>query len=139
MAVHDGARPLAGPALLAATLTAARAHGGAIPVVPVPGLLTTALEPVAGPVGAVQTPQAFRAEPLLAAYDAAARDGFEGTDTAACFTRYADGEVAAVPSSPLNLKITFPEDVALAGRLVGRAPGRAPGTGRPRTDAASRR
>jgi 2-C-methyl-D-erythritol 4-phosphate cytidylyltransferase len=23
-----------------------------------------------------------------------------------------------VPSSPLNLKITFPEDVALAGRLL---------------------
>jgi 2-C-methyl-D-erythritol 4-phosphate cytidylyltransferase len=118
VAVHDGARPLAGPALLAATLAAAREHGGAIPVVPVPGLLTTTLEPLAGTVGAVQTPQAFRAGPLLAAYDAAARDGFEGTDTAACYARHADGEVAAVPGSPLNLKITFPEDVALAGRLV---------------------
>jgi 2-C-methyl-D-erythritol 4-phosphate cytidylyltransferase len=118
VAVHDGARPLAGRALLAATLAAAREHGGAIPVVPVTGLVTTALDPLTGAVGTVQTPQAFRAEPLLAAYDAASRDGFEGTDTAACFTRHAGGDVAAVASSPLNLKITFPEDVALAGRLV---------------------
>jgi 2-C-methyl-D-erythritol 4-phosphate cytidylyltransferase len=118
VAVHDGARPLAGPGLLAATLAAAREHGGAIPVVPAHGLLTATLEPVAGPLGTVQTPQAFRAGPLLAAYDAARLDGFEGTDTAACFSRYAGGDVAAVPSSPLNLKITFPEDVALAGRLL---------------------
>src|SRR6266511_836084 len=32
----------------------------------------------------IQTPQAFRAAPLLDAYEAAARDGFAGTDTAAC-------------------------------------------------------
>ncbi|KRF35103.1 IspD/TarI family cytidylyltransferase [Nocardioides sp. Soil805] len=118
VAVHDGARPLAGGELFAATIAAAREHGGAIPVVPVVGLLTAALEPAAGPLGTVQTPQAFRAGPLLAAYDAARRDGFEGTDTAACFARYADGDVAAVPSSPLNVKITFPEDVVLAGRLL---------------------
>jgi 2-C-methyl-D-erythritol 4-phosphate cytidylyltransferase len=118
VAVHDGARPLAGAALFTATIASAREHGGAIPVVPVEGLLTTALDPVAGSLGTVQTPQAFRAGPLLEAYDAARDDGFEGTDTAACFARYADGDVAAVPGSPLNLKITFPEDVVLAGRLL---------------------
>ena len=37
VAIHDGARPLAGTALFEATLAAAREHGGAIPVVPVPG------------------------------------------------------------------------------------------------------
>lgn len=118
VAVHDGARPLAGGDLFTATIAAAREHGGAIPVVPVQGLLTSTLDPATGPLGTVQTPQAFRAGPLLAAYDAAARDDFEGTDTAACFTRYAGGDVATVPSGPLNLKITFPEDVALAARLV---------------------
>jgi 2-C-methyl-D-erythritol 4-phosphate cytidylyltransferase len=117
VAVHDGARPLAGGALFAATIAAAREHGGAIPVVAAEGLLTTGLAPVAGRLGTVQTPQAFRADPLLAAYDAAARDGFEGTDTAACFSRYG-GQVAAVASSPLNLKITFAEDVSLAARLL---------------------
>ena len=57
---------------------------------------------------------------LLAAYRAADADGFEGTDTASCLERYADVRVAAVASSPLNLKITFPEDVDLAARLSAR-------------------
>ena len=39
VAVHDGARPLAGPDLFAAVLAAAREHGGALPGRPAPGLL----------------------------------------------------------------------------------------------------
>jgi 2-C-methyl-D-erythritol 4-phosphate cytidylyltransferase len=118
VAIHDGARPLAGVALFEATLAAAREHGGAIPVVPVRGLLTTGLVPVAGPLGGVQTPQAFRADLLLAAHSAAAESGFEGTDTAAVLAEHGDHHIAAVASSPANLKITFPEDVALAERLL---------------------
>ncbi len=117
VAIHDGARPLAAPALFAAVLAAAREHGGAIPAAPQSGLLTSALRPVPGGLVGVQTPQAFRAAPLLAAYREAEADGFEGTDTAATFARYADGRVAAVLSGPLNLKITFPDDVGLAARL----------------------
>ena len=62
-----------------------------------PGLLGRDLRPVADDLVGVQTPQAFRAAPLLAAYRRAAADGFEGTDTAACFERYADLPVVAVP------------------------------------------
>jgi 2-C-methyl-D-erythritol 4-phosphate cytidylyltransferase len=116
VAVHDGARPLAGPALFEATIAAARERGGAIPVVPLRGLL--ALDGRALPeLDGVQTPQAFRAAELLAAYTRAAADGFDGTDTAACLARYTDLPVVAVPSSPRNVKITFPEDLALALRL----------------------
>ena len=116
VAIHDGARPLADAALFAAVLDAAREHGGAIPVVPVSAVL--------GPDGAetglavVQTPQAFRAGPLLAAYGRAASDGYAGTDTAACLERYSTLPIAAVPGSARNLKVTFPEDVALAEALV---------------------
>lgn len=117
VAIHDGARPLASPALFRAVLAAAREHGGALPAAPLPGLLTRDLRPVAGELVGVQTPQAFRAAPLLAAYRSAASDGFEGTDTAATYERYATGRVVAVPSGPANLKITFPDDVALAHRL----------------------
>lgn len=117
VAVHDGARPLAGVDLWEAVVAAARQVGGAIPVVPVTQLLHTDLTPVTDGVGAVQTPQAFRAPDLLQAYRAAASDGFEGTDTAACVAMYADLAVAAVPGSALNLKVTFPEDVALAVEL----------------------
>ena len=70
-------------------------------------------------LGGVQTPQAFRAGALLAAYTAAEADGFDGTDTAACLEAYADVTVVAVPGSSLNLKITFPEDLALAANLAG--------------------
>ncbi|MEO9324299.1 2-C-methyl-D-erythritol 4-phosphate cytidylyltransferase [Nocardioides sp. C4-1] len=116
VAIHDGARPLASSELFGAVLIAARTHGGAIPVVPAPALWG-AEGPVRG-LGAVQTPQAFDAVRLLAAYDQAERAGFAGTDTAACLERFApDVDVAAVPSSSLNLKVTWPQDLALVERL----------------------
>lgn len=115
--VHDGARPLAGLSLWRAVVDAARVSGGAVPMVPVTQLVHHDLAPVADAVGGVQTPQAFRADDLLAAYRAAARDGFEGTDTSACVAAYGEVAVTAVPGSALNLKVTFPEDVALAEEL----------------------
>ena len=117
VAIHDGARPLAGRELFVATIAAARERGGAIPVVPLPGLLARdgRLLPE---LDGVQTPQAFRAADLLAAYTGAAAEDFDGTDTAACFARYTELPIAAVPSTPRNLKITFPEDLALAERLL---------------------
>ncbi|MCR6032239.1 NTP transferase domain-containing protein [Nocardioides sp. zg-579] len=122
VAVHDGARPLAGADLFDRTIRAAREHGGAIPVVPVSGVLSVAGDPLPAGLAGVQTPQAFRADALLAAYRRAEADGFEGTDTASCLERYPDPEhpvrIAAVPSTSRNLKITFPEDVALALALA---------------------
>ncbi len=114
VAIHDGARPLAGVPLFDAVIEAARAHGGALPVTPLPDVLPRSeRERVA-----VQTPQAFAAPTLLAAYRAADADGFEGTDTASCLERYAAQlAVAPVPGSARNLKVTYPEDVELADRL----------------------
>ncbi len=117
VAIHDGARPLAGTPLFEATIAAAREHGGAIPVVDLPGLLSRDLAPAGDELVGVQTPQAFHAAPLLAAYRLAERDGFRGTDTASCIERYTDLRVRAVPGSSRNLKVTFPEDVALAAAL----------------------
>jgi 2-C-methyl-D-erythritol 4-phosphate cytidylyltransferase len=118
IAVHDAARPLAGAELLAAVLEAAREHGGAVPVVALTNLLTADLRSAPANLVGVQTPQAFRAAALLEAHSRAAADGFESTDTAACVERYADLRVVAVPGSSRNLKITFPEDVALAEALA---------------------
>lgn len=116
--VHDGARPLASPALFDAVVAAAREHGGALPAAPAAGLVTDTLRPAPGPLVGVQTPQAFRAAPLLEAYRAAGRDGFQGTDTAATFERYAGLPVRAVRSTATNLKVTWPEDLALAEALL---------------------
>lgn len=127
VAIHDGARPLATPHLWAAVVAAAVEHGGAIPVVPAPRLSQRdgSLAPV-GLVG-VQTPQAFRAADLLAAYRRADADGFTGTDTASCLEHSIDrggGDVAivGVPGDPANLKVTFPEDVRLAEELLSPEP-----------------
>ncbi|MGH2517511.1 MAG: IspD/TarI family cytidylyltransferase, partial [Ktedonobacterales bacterium] len=64
-----------------------------------------------------QTPQAFAARALLAAYDAAAVDGFEGTDTAATYER-AGHAVHVLPGSPTNFKVTTPDDLVRAERIA---------------------
>lgn len=121
VAIHDAARPLAGTALLETVLAAAREHGGAIPVVSLTGIVSRDGRPLpAGEPAGVQTPQAFRADVLLRAYEQAEAEGFQGTDTASCLERYAGVPIAAVPSSSHNLKITFSEDVVVAERLSAR-------------------
>ncbi len=116
--VHDAARPLAEAALFDTAVRCAHEVGGALPVRAQRGLVDGALRThVRGLVG-MQTPQAFRAGPLLAAYARAERDGFTGTDTAACVAAYTSLEIRGVPAPATNLKVTFPEDVALAERLL---------------------
>ncbi len=118
VAIHDGARPLAGAALFDATVRVAQAHGGALPARPQPGLVTRdARRHVTGLVG-VQTPQAFQAGPLLDAYVRADQDGFTGTDTASCVATYTGLPILGVPAPATNLKVTFAEDLALAERLL---------------------
>lgn len=120
VAIHDGARPLAARTLYDGVLAAAAEHGGAVPVTPVRDLVDASLGAVPGPLAGMQTPQAFRAGPLLAAYRAAQDAGFEGTDTAACLAAHGEASVrvVAVAGSALNLKVTWPEDLALAERLL---------------------
>lgn len=127
VAIHDGARPLAGVDLLRAVVGAAHEHGGALPGTPLASVLARGGTRVPDRLVGVQTPQAFRAADLLAAYDAAATAGFEGTDTSACVERWGGVDGAAVPvvvvgSTPANLKVTFPEDVGTAERLASPAP-----------------
>ncbi len=120
--IHDAARPLAMTTMFASVVEAAIEHGGAIPVRDQGHL--TALDDGEHPpdrVVAVQTPQAFRAGPLLEAYRLADADGFVGTDTASCMERYTDVPVLCVPGDAGNIKITFPEDLFLAERLLAKA------------------
>lgn len=120
--IHDAARPLAGTGLFASVIEAATEHGGAIPVRDQGNL--AALDGGDHPpdrVVAVQTPQAFLARPLLEAYRLAEADGFVGTDTASCMERYTDVPVRCVPGDAGNIKITFPEDLFLAERLLAKA------------------
>jgi 2-C-methyl-D-erythritol 4-phosphate cytidylyltransferase len=122
--IHDGARPLASAALTERVLAEAAEHGGAIPGVPVERTLrvdegvraASALQPARA--RRVQTPQAFRAAALLAAYEASAADGYEGTDTSACVARYTDLRTRCVDGEETNVKITVAEDLPRAEALL---------------------
>ncbi len=127
IAIHDGARPLAGAALWTRVIETADRVGGAIPglpapdVVPLPGPGVVPLDqdPPAEPLVGVQTPQAFRAGPLVEAYRAARSAGFAGTDTSSTVEEHGDLIVEVVPGGRHNLKITYPGDVPVAERLIG--------------------
>jgi len=122
--IHDAARPLCSPELVATLVRTAGETGGAVPGLAVDDLAAVAddgtLAPLVGRHVRVQTPQVFAAAPLLDAYHRAAEAGFEGTDTAACFERFSSLPVTYVPGEEQNFKITYPHDIALADELVRR-------------------
>jgi 2-C-methyl-D-erythritol 4-phosphate cytidylyltransferase len=123
--IHDAARPLAGRDAFVTALSVAREFGGALPALTIPDVVRHDPGGVESTSGRgrlvrVQTPQAFRAGPLLRAYLAAAADGFEGTDTSSCIEKYTDLEVRTFPGDEGNLKVTYAHDVAVAGRLLSR-------------------
>lgn len=121
--IHDAARPMAGPDMFVTALSVAREFGGAIPALALTDVVRSAsngLESVSGAAQLVrvQTPQAFRALPLLQAYRAADRDRFEGTDTSSCVEKYTDLEVRTFNGQERNVKVTYAHDVAVAERLL---------------------
>lgn len=124
--IHDGARPLMTRTLAAGVLGAARAVGGAVPGLPRDDLSfadgDTLTAPAPAGLVAVQTPQGFRAAPLLAAYEEAARRGFAGTDTASCMERFAaDTPVHWIAGDQRNFKITYAHDLLTAEDVLDRA------------------
>jgi 2-C-methyl-D-erythritol 4-phosphate cytidylyltransferase len=119
--IHDAARPLAGPSLFTEVVDTAALLGGALPVLSKQGIVFSDGTRVDGRLMTVQTPQAFHAMPLLRAYEQAAQEGFLGSDTASCVERFTDLRVHGVAGDAGNIKITFPEDLFLAERLLERS------------------
>jgi len=120
--IHDGARPLATAKLFREIAASAFEHGGALPSIVVDPREVDIVQEKA--VVRVQTPQAFRARELLAAYRQADLDKFVGTDTAACMERYfPDIHCVAVEGEVQNVKITYAQDLAIAEHLLETQPG----------------
>jgi 2-C-methyl-D-erythritol 4-phosphate cytidylyltransferase len=128
--IHDGARPLVSRSLVSGVVRAARECGGAVPGLPRDDLAAVSPDGfvVDGPgqgLVAVQTPQGFRARPLLAAYEEAARQRFSGTDTASCVERFAgDLPVRIIMGEDRNFKITYAHDLLLAEQVLARSAAR---------------
>jgi 2-C-methyl-D-erythritol 4-phosphate cytidylyltransferase len=118
--VHDAARPLTPPDVVARVLAALASGADAVvPVLPVvdttvlvdgDGLVTDAVDRTR--LRRVQTPQGFRRATLVAAY-AGLPDGADLTDDAAV-VRCAGGEVATVEGDDRSAKVTVAHDLALA-------------------------
>jgi 2-C-methyl-D-erythritol 4-phosphate cytidylyltransferase len=122
--IHDGARPWVEPALIDRIIDAVIKHKAAIPLLPLTdtpkevdgeGFIKRHLRRVT--VGGAQTPQGFSFPEILRAHEKAAeRENAEGrvyTDDAEVWGEFL-GPVFAVPGSPANRKITYPEDLEIA-------------------------
>ena len=116
--VHDGARPLVSPALVAAVARAAAAGGAAIPIVPI----AETVKRVSGDrvvetvdrsdLAAAQTPQGVRWSVLRQAYAMHPPGGpLTFTDEAALLEACRI-PIHSLPGDPVNLKVTLPGDVA---------------------------
>ena len=123
VAIHDAVRPFVSPSTVAAALETAAQVGAAIVAAPMkPTVKRVEESRVVATLDrqrlwCAQTPQVFRRDLLLAAWQAAERDGLEVTDDAQLL-EHIGHPVAVVPGSDLNIKITTPEDLALARAIL---------------------
>jgi 2-C-methyl-D-erythritol 4-phosphate cytidylyltransferase/2-C-methyl-D-erythritol 2,4-cyclodiphosphate synthase len=133
--VHDAARPLVSADLIVRTIEAAVESGAAIAAIPArdtvkrasgDGRFVTDTLP-RETVFLAQTPQAFRRDVLRAAVDLGRR-GVEATDEAALAAQ-AGHPVRLVEGDPRNIKITDPDDLAVARAFTGEISGVRVGTG----------
>ena len=117
--VHDGARPLVTPQLIAGPLAALASSvdvDGVVVGYPAVDTLKIVSDgavtetPDRTRYWAVQTPQVFRAATLRAAYAAADRDRFLGTDDASLVERNG-GRVVVFEGPRDNVKVTTAEDL----------------------------
>jgi 2-C-methyl-D-erythritol 4-phosphate cytidylyltransferase len=121
--VHDAARPMADAALVRALIAELDSADAVLAAVPVDETLKHVEEGrVMQTVDRTkmwrsQTPAAFRTAALKEAHRRAAEEGFVGTDESQLVERYG-GRVRVVRGSRANVKVTFPEDFALAEAML---------------------
>jgi 2-C-methyl-D-erythritol 4-phosphate cytidylyltransferase/2-C-methyl-D-erythritol 2,4-cyclodiphosphate synthase len=128
--IHDGARCHPGAALLNRAVDAARRHGAAIPGLAVTdtikqvdatGLSSATLDRAT--LRAVQTPQAFRFALIHAAHENAWDAGVSELPDDSAVIERTGGHVHVFEGDAQNMKVTGPEDFALAeARLLNALP-----------------
>jgi 2-C-methyl-D-erythritol 4-phosphate cytidylyltransferase len=124
--LHDAARPLVDQRIIADCVAALAEHeaaGVAVPasdtiVITVNGVMHTM--PRRETLWRCQTPQCFRLPVIARAHELAAADpDFAPTDDCGVVLRYLPGvDVHIVPGSERNLKVTYPQDLAVAEALL---------------------
>jgi len=124
VAVHDGARPFAGTEVFARTFARAKECGAAIAAVPLKdtvkivdtrGLVVST--PDRSSLCAVQTPQIFEINVLRKGYDFLKEHPVAVTDDAS-LVEASGHPVAVAEGSYENIKVTTPEDLLLAEKIL---------------------
>jgi 2-C-methyl-D-erythritol 4-phosphate cytidylyltransferase len=124
--IHDGARPLVSPDVVARCIDVAAGGVGAVAgfrvvdtmkIINQAGGITETLE--RSKLWHAQTPQAFPRAQILKAYQRAVNENWSATDDAAIVEKYG-GDVVMVESSPTNLKITCKDDIKIAEAILNR-------------------
>lgn len=123
--IQDAVRPMVSRELIRQTIAAVEQHGAAIVAARVKETVKevdeegriVATRPRAR-LWLAQTPQGFRRELILKAYEEVIRRGLDITDDAEVVEAIG-GSVYVVPGGYDNLKITTPEDLAIAEALMG--------------------
>lgn len=118
--IHDGVRPFVSNATLTNCLNTAWEKGNAIPVIPVSESLRKVVDEKNKAVDRrlyrmVQTPQTFHSKIIKTAYLQDYNPLF--TDDASVFESNG-GIINLVPGNQENIKITYPEDLAIAKILL---------------------
>ena len=122
VAIHDGARPLVSQEVLETVILRAAECGAAAPAVPVKDTVKRARDSLVeatlerSELFAVQTPQVFQVDLIKAALVKALEDGAALTDDCGAVERLGIG-VSLTQGDYCNLKITTPEDLAVAEAL----------------------
>ncbi len=124
VAVHDGARPFAGTEVFARTFARAKEFGAAIAAVPLKdtvkvvdarGIVVST--PERSSLCAVQTPQIFEINVLRRGYDFLKEHPVAVTDDAS-LVEASGHPVAVAEGSYENIKVTTPEDLLLAEKIL---------------------
>lgn len=122
--IHDAARPLASTRLLDRLIEAAHCCDAAVPVVALTDTVKEVSEdgfvlltPERERLRLVQTPQVFKRQLIIDAYEEAARSKVIATDDAS-LVELLGKQVKAVPGETVNLKITSSLDLLVASFLL---------------------
>ncbi|MFQ5841487.1 MAG: 2-C-methyl-D-erythritol 4-phosphate cytidylyltransferase [Thermodesulfobacteriota bacterium] len=122
--VHDGARPFVSPEILKRLMAAMKDAQAVVTAIPAldtikrvdgTGIVVDTLQ--RNTLFHIQTPQGFRYDLIQEAYKRALKEGIQGTDDA-YFVERMGMPVKVIEGSSLNMKITTPEDIALAHYIL---------------------
>jgi len=117
--IHDGARPCIEEEVIYSVIRGLKGFDGAIAAVPIKDTIKEASEELViktlnrDRLWAAQTPQGFLRDTIIRAYERAEGEGFSSTDDSSLVERYG-GKIKIVMGSYCNIKVTTPEDIAIA-------------------------